>query len=160
MRKFFIILFLLVTASLSAQTSRLGHQRAVHLTKQEVVVATDLYRKMMQSQTYKLFEEERKVFSIKLKGVNPFPDTTEALNWPGDSIRNYTLEVIKNNLYRTDFASVEEARKLLISTNALMSKQVEENPELYDLMSLANAEQMREILSPMFQAKRDELLEP
>ena len=125
----------------------------VGLTKEELSYACNEYKKMIESDAYLENEKKVRAFAEKIQ------DFIISNNVPFDSIKNKTiaLKLLKNNLKKTKFKSIEEAEKFIDEMDSSNKKMEEEHPRLFELLDKATLEQRHQIFQPFFKRVKSEL---
>lgn len=123
------------------------------LTKEELSYACNEYKKMIESDAYLENEKKVRAFAEKIQ------DFIISNNVPFDSIKNKTiaLKLLKNNLKKTKFKSIEEAEKFIDEMDSSNKKMEEEHPRLFELLDKATLEQRHQIFQPFFKRVKSEL---
>jgi CRISPR/Cas system CSM-associated protein Csm2 small subunit len=125
----------------------------VGLTKEELSYACNEYKKMIESDAYLENEKKVRAFAEKIQ------DFIISNYVPFDSIKNKTiaLKLLKNNLKKTKFKSIEEAEKFIDEMDSSNKKMEEEHPRLFELLDKATLEQRHQIFQPFFKRVKSEL---
>jgi len=123
------------------------------LTKEELSYACNEYKKMIESDAYLENEKKVRAFAEKIQ------DFIISNNVPFDSIKNKTiaLKLLKNNLKKTKFKSIEEAEKFIDEMDSCNEKMEKEHPKLFELLDKATLEQRHQIFQPFFKRVKSEL---
>lgn len=147
--KYLLIFFVFSIASAqSIDVGRHGDSIKSSLSQFELQIAKDKYLKMMQSETYITVNENLRILNKNLKGVQLF-DISEA-SWIKDidGFRKALRESLFKDIEKTDFTSLDEAVDTIVDNFVLTQKMIEENSELYKLMSIATKNQIAQIMEP------------
>lgn len=136
------------TTKLEASTINTG------LSNEELTIACDKYKIMLETSTYIENESKARAFAEKIQ------DYIIEKNIPFDSIKDKTstLKLIANNLKKTKFKSIEEAEIFIDDMAATDEKLVKENKLLFELIDKATVDQRGIIFQPLFVKTRKEIL--
>jgi len=147
----FLIIFLSFSYLCKAQIT--DSKNKIGLTKEELAIACDEYKKMTETTSYLESEKKIRAFAEKTKELLIIERV------PIDSLknRNIALKFISKNINKTKFKSITEAEIFINEMFLISEKREKENQHLYELMSRATAEQIRQISQPFFKKVKSEL---
>jgi hypothetical protein len=107
------------------------------LTDEQVKFAYESYKRMMKTDTYKIYQRHVLDYVEKLNHVIPDYDASDKENFK---------TWISQNIAKTHFKSIDEATSYKEQQIALLLKLKQENRDLYSLMDKATSPQFAEIM--------------
>jgi hypothetical protein len=112
------------------------------LSKTELKLACDGYKKMMETETYIMQQNKTKEFAKKMNNtLSSAPiDITN---------KDFFYKWLEKNISKTNFKNVAEAKVFIDDMVATTDKLTKENEELFNLIKKATPEQIREIRMPL-----------
>lgn len=125
------------------------------LSSVEFKLLKEGYRNMLESETYDLVRKCRRTIGAKKNGLN-FPNPRQDRKWLADSV--YTKKWLTRNIGKSKFRSVDEAYSLLKKLLDLTQRQLEENEDVYSLLSRASKKQNKEIFDLELNWNRSRML--
>lgn len=151
----FIALFFSIESNCQTTISDLKETASqTGLTQEEFVFACEAYKKMIVTNLYILNKNNHKSFAEKIG--NAIDYKTVSLEVLKDQ-ESY-LNLIKQNIDKTKFKSIEEVKRIFESNLAVTKKLMDENRKLYDLIEKASNDQRYKIYQPGFENSRKEML--
>jgi len=124
------------------------------LSPSELQTAKNLYILMMQTDDYKNYKRSMRDMNIKLQGLQLPSYTDPDVGNDLVKIRKITELWLKENISKTQFASVKEGTDTIVEVFALLKKRIEDHKEVYDLMRKAEKSQVLQIIEPERNANR------
>lgn len=150
--KLFIFCFVFfLNANAQFKTEKIEtNQTKTGLTEEELNYACIEYKKMMQTETYILNENNARSFAEKVNGAIDFRSVSKNLIKDKESY----LKLIESNISKTKFKSIEEMRDAFEKQEASTKKLMEENKKFYELLEKTSDEQRFKIFKPLYEHSR------
>jgi hypothetical protein len=144
-----VLLFACIQSTLLAQSKTqpvLSNTVEKKLTRSEFQEAKDLYLKMIKSEIYIQMNKKFKIVFEHLNGLKqPEPERLEDMKSEKD-LESFYADWLKKNIKKTKFKSVEQGVSAIMDGFHLNKKLVQDNINLFKLMSKGNKEQILEII--------------
>lgn len=123
------------------------------LTQEEFIFACEEYKKMTATDLYIQNENNYKSFAEKIGNAIDYKKI------PLDVLKDKKLylNLIKDNINKTQFKSIEEAESIFENNLAVTKMLMDTNRKLYDLIERASHDQRYKIYQPLFDNSRKDI---